>query len=329
MSWTKEDFESTSAPYEEIYQIEDPFQRQQAINQTAAQAKAEGVRNFLKLYQMFEKSVRRPRGCPIVNNSTDFDNQPLELDSGDWRADETGVYKEGTYGERVIACPHPVMPVERLVNIDTHEEKLRLAYRKGKAPWRTIIVDKRVLASATKVTELAGSGISVTSDNAKQFIRYIFELETLNYDRLPERKSIGRLGHIREAGFSPYVAGLVFDGDASFQALFRSVTAHGVFQGAEESWAVENALPPVKAAATGVIPGNREDGVARFLLALDGPVRMESILRRASELDMARVTAYKVLRFLIGKGAVQLTEDGLVADAEALRGVLEETEGGE
>ena len=237
MSWTKEDFESTSAPYEEIYQIEDPFQRQQAINQTAAQAKAEGVRNFLKLYQMFEKSVRRPRGCPIVNNSTDFDNQPLELDSGDWRADETGVYKEGTYGERVIACPHPVMPVERLVNIDTHEEKLRLAYRKGKAPWRTIIVDKRVLASATKVTELAGSGISVTSDNAKQFIRYIFELETLNYDRLPERKSIGRLGHIREAGFSPYVAGLVFDGDASFQALFAAVTTHGSFQEGEESWA--------------------------------------------------------------------------------------------
>lgn len=237
MSWTKEDFESTSAPYEEIYQIEDPFQRQQAINQTAAQAKAEGVRNFLKLYQMFEKSVRRPRGCPIVNNSTDFDNQPLELDSGDWRADETGVYKDGTYGERVIACPHPVMPVERLVNIDTHEEKLRLAYRKGRAPWRTIIVDKRVLASASKVTELAGSGISVTSDNAKQFIRYIFELETLNYDRLPERKSIGRLGHIREAGFSPYVEGLVFDGDASFQSLFAAVTTHGSFDGGEESWA--------------------------------------------------------------------------------------------
>ena len=75
--------------------------------------------------------------------------------------------------------------------------------------------------------------------------------------------------------------------------------------------------------------GARVRRMARFLLALDGPVRMESILRRASELDMARVTAYKVLRFLIGKGAVQLTEDGLVADAEALRGVLEETEGGE
>ena len=44
-----------------------------------------------------------------------------------------------------------------------------------------------------------------------------------------------------------------------------------LFQGAEESWAVENALPPVKAAATGVIPGNREDGVARFLLADTAP----------------------------------------------------------
>ena len=235
MDWTKEDFECSSAPYEEIYGIEDPFQRQQAVNQMQTYARTVGVKNFMTLYGLFEKSLRRANST-VVNNFTYFDNQPLELDSGGWTADETGVYKQGTWGERVYACTHPVMPVERLVNIDTNEEKLRLAYKKGNSGWRTIIVDKRTLASASKVTELAGNGISVTSDNAKQFIRYIFELESLNYDRLPERQSIGRLGHIAGAGFSPYVSGLVFDGDANFKSLFSAVSSRGRFEGGEESW---------------------------------------------------------------------------------------------
>lgn len=49
-----------------------------------------------------------------------------------------------------VACPHPILPVERLVNIDTGEEKLRLAFRKG-AIWRKIIVSKVILANANKV----------------------------------------------------------------------------------------------------------------------------------------------------------------------------------
>lgn len=39
-----------------------------------------------------------------------------------------------------------------------------------------------------------------------------------------------------------------------------------LFRAADESYAVANALTEVKAAATGVIGGNEEDGVARFLL---------------------------------------------------------------
>ncbi|RKJ41697.1 HAD family hydrolase [Acutalibacter sp. 1XD8-33] len=39
-----------------------------------------------------------------------------------------------------------------------------------------------------------------------------------------------------------------------------------LFAAADESYAVENAMPEVKAAATGIIGSNQEDGVARFLL---------------------------------------------------------------
>ena len=40
-----------------------------------------------------------------------------------------------------------------------------------------------------------------------------------------------------------------------------------MFELADESYAVENAAPQLKAVATGIIGGNNEDGVAKWLLA--------------------------------------------------------------
>lgn len=130
-----------------------------------------------------------------------------------------------------MAAPHPVLPVERLVNIDTGEEKLKLAFRKG-ATWRKLIVSKVLLANSNKVTELAGAGIAVTSQNARAFVSYISDLENLNYDVIPEKKSIGRFGFIPDEGFSPFVEGLIFDGDANFKAMFQTVRS----QGSREKW---------------------------------------------------------------------------------------------
>lgn len=54
-------------------------------------------------------------------------------------------------------------------------------------------------------------------------------MENLNYDLIPERKSIGRFGYIPDAGFSPFVEGLIFDGDANFSAMFQTVRSQGSF----------------------------------------------------------------------------------------------------
>lgn len=227
-NYTEEDFLTSTAPYEEVYKFhKDPFGHERALAAMVKYAKSQGFTGFTKIYKSYCNSLKQATDTIYVDNTTQFSGQPMELDAGDWDASDLGITKQnGMFS--VTACPHPVMPVERLVNIDTGVEKLRLAYRKGKN-WREIIVEKSVLASTQKVTSLADRGISVTSETAKGFVQYISDLENMNFELIPERKSIGRLGYIPGEGFSPYVEGLIFDGDASFRELFKSVKQQGSF----------------------------------------------------------------------------------------------------
>lgn len=230
--WTfsAEDF-LTPVPYETLYKYHgQPFVHETKQQELSAYAAKQGFRGFKAMYKKYIESLKAQAGTIYIDNVTNFTGQPLELNAGDWEANDCGVFRRSGFSDEV-ACPHPIMPVERLVNIDTGEEKLKLAFRKG-TNWRRIIVSKTVLANSNKVTELAGNGIAVTSQNARAFVQYISDLENLNYDTIPERKCIGRLGYIPDEGFSPFVDGLIFDGDANFRSLFSAVHP----QGSEEKW---------------------------------------------------------------------------------------------
>ena len=225
-NYKPEDF-LTSAPYETLYQFhKEPFLHATKMAELAEYAdKVAHFKGFKGMYKKYVESLRVQSGTIYIDNVTQFTGQPLELNAGDWEATDLGIFRKNGFSDE-MACPHPVMPVERLVNIDTGEEKLKLAFRKGTI-WRKIIVSKTVLANANKVTELAGNGIAVTSQNARAFVSYISDLENLNYDLIPEKKSIGRFGYIPEEGFSPFVEGLIFDGDANFKAMFQTVCQRG------------------------------------------------------------------------------------------------------
>lgn len=224
-NYEKDDF-LTTTPYEELYAYhKEPFTHAAKMEELSAYSVSKGFKGFKTMYKKYVESLKAQSGTIYIDNVTNFTNQPLELNAGDWEADDGGIFKKNGYNDEV-ACPHPIMPVERLVNIDTGEEKLQLAFRKG-TTWRKLIFSKTVLASSNKVTELAGSGIAVTSQNAKAFIQYISDMENLNYDLIPEKKSIGRFGYIPDEGFSPFVDGLIFDGDANFKAMFQTVRSRG------------------------------------------------------------------------------------------------------
>lgn len=204
---------------------ENRFLLKQLVQKMKAKAGAVGVKCFIALWDAYQEMQAQKQGV-FLENSTQFEGQEIELFSGEYTCDEYGVMMQDRYGYDQIICRHPIMPIERLVNIDSGEERLKIAYKKGKT-WRSLIAEKSVLASSNSILQLAANGVMVNSENAKNLSSYLFELENLNYEIIPEQKSVGRLGWVKDHGFSPYVDDLVFDGENNFKHIFSAVKSCG------------------------------------------------------------------------------------------------------
>ena len=224
--YTASQFYDTTEPYEFLYRYRDnKFLLKQMVQKMKAKAGAVGVKCFISLWDAYQEMQAQKNGVMLAN-STQFDGQEMELFSGEYICDENGVFLVDKYGYENTICRHPIMPVERLCNIDSGEERLKIAYKKGRS-WRSIIVEKSVIASSSSILQLAANGIMVNSENAKALSTYILEMEQLNYELIPEQKSVGRLGWIGEHGFSPFVDDLVFDGETNFKHIFNAVKSEG------------------------------------------------------------------------------------------------------
>ena len=224
--YTADDFYNSSEPYAFLYQYkDDKFLLGQMREKLKAQAAKVGVKGFVGLWNAYLETINQQRGISM-DNATQFDGQEIELFSGQYICDEYGVSMTDKYGYEQVVCRHPILPIQRLCNIDSGEERLKIAYKKGRV-WRSIIVEKSVIASSSGILQLAANGIMVNSENAKILSTYLLEMEQLNYELIPEQKSVGRLGWISDHGFSPYVDDLVFDGETNFKHIFNAVKPEG------------------------------------------------------------------------------------------------------
>lgn len=217
----------TEKPYEYLYSLRNNiFNQSVEVRKMQMQAAELGFKGFLKMWKDYQKMKLLSGGFKI-DNATCFTGQPLELLSGDYVCTDECITFFNKLGIECIVCPHPIMPIERLVNIDTGEERLKIAYKKGYV-WRTAIVEKSVIASSNSILQLAAKGVVVNSENAKALSTYLLDIEQRNYEEIPETLSVSRLGWV-ESGFAPYVEGLTFDGEDNFKRIFNSVSTAGDF----------------------------------------------------------------------------------------------------
>ena len=222
----------------EVFEESDLINRERIKQELIEQAKSVGVKTrFEALYKVYEKEEKRlltvekktapPNG---FDNNTNFEVDGTDYENlycGNWIADADGVKTYTMFGE-CLACYHPILPVERLRNMETRQEKIKLAYYRG-FKWREIVVDKDVIASANKIVGLANHGISVTSENAKYLVRYLADVENFNDVIIPTRISTSKMGWI-DGEFMPYNSDVIFDGNERFNDTFESIKEHGDFE---------------------------------------------------------------------------------------------------
>lgn len=227
--------------FEYLTSIKDPYEQGMEERRMAVLASKLEFKDFKKLLGLYKKKLKEV-SMPVFSEDgiSEFGEQPFELNTGEWRADESGVWRYGGANGNVIwACSHPIMPVQRLRGVDTGLIKVKLAFRRGytqKKYWNEVIVDAKDIASATKIVDrLSSVGVSVTSgERANALVDYLRDMLDLNQDVIPEVKSVSRMGW-NEEGFSPYAKGVVFDSADSFSGAYKAITQVGNY----EAWKAE------------------------------------------------------------------------------------------
>lgn len=216
----------------EIFEQEDEIRKAQMMLSFQDRAKELGVKGkFDVMVRAFSKVDKENRQKHTVSQSmmdqwTNFTGQYDNMRCGSWIASDKGIYTfSKDYSNEVVVCYHPILPIERMKNLETGEEQLKIAYKRN-YKWHEIIVPKDLVSSSNKIVSLSKLGVAVTSENAKNLVKYLSDVENLNDNDIPVQVSSSKLGWIGD-GFIPYDTDIIFDGDMSFKHIFESISARG------------------------------------------------------------------------------------------------------
>lgn len=214
--------------FELIFCTDNDFVREDFIIKLQLRAKqlkmTRPFNNKLKLYrEIYVKSQKGKEGI-----ETNFKECPYsKLKCGKWIADDAGVYKKefnnNMQSITIKASPIPITIVERLINIDTNIEKVKIAFFKD-GKWQEIIVEKNTISSKSKILQLANRGLEVNEDNAKNLITYLADILELN--NIPSKKGVSHLGWT-ENKFVPYSEEYCLDIDQEFKQKLNSIKSKG------------------------------------------------------------------------------------------------------
>lgn len=138
----------------------------------------------------------------------------------------------------VPVCRTPLILTKRIKSIETREEKIEVAFKRD-GQWTSAIFPRSIVFSNRGILELTGLGCTVTSENAKQVVKFLGALEAENIDIIPKADAISTFGWQSGRRFMPGKEDdLVLDIDSTQQGLAAAYCQNGTL----ERW-VENMAP--------------------------------------------------------------------------------------
>lgn len=226
--------------------------------------KREELLNFAQIYQIFKSEVNNENELQIIDNlkqqceinkisKRDFDklvkqvkeklneqNKPVAfvkqdcLPSNiknvgeDYIISDRGIFLINGRFE-VEVCPHPVFPVEILKDIETGEEKVRIAYKRKNIWHNDIILDRIDIATTKGIIKLASYGLLVNDQNAGYLVKFFCDIEKLNEEEFKVVNAVGSLGYSK-FGFVPYSADVIYNNNNNDDnRRFKLYKEHGDF----------------------------------------------------------------------------------------------------
>lgn len=224
---------------EDIFLEEDPAARQEQIAKYQTIAKGLGCKGqFDAMVKAQKQAIREDRKrqeeeakknpLSVVTNTytVETDNDDIEeYQTGKWTVTENGIVAQD--GKTLsVASYYPIIITKTLTDRDTSDEKIELAWKKNHVR-RSITALRNVTSSSSKIVELSRYGFPVTTETAKELIRFLSDFEALN--NITPMISSSKCGWADDE-FIPYTDKIFFDGNTGFKSLTESICEHGSYE---------------------------------------------------------------------------------------------------
>ena len=149
-----------------------------------------------------------------------------------------------------MVCRTPIILTRRLKSMETGEEKIEIAFKRD-GQWSKAIFPRSTIFTSRSITVLADLGCTITSENAKQVVRFLEALEAENIDIITKADSTSTFGWQTHGRFLPgHGDDIILDIDPSMRSWATAYHTTGTFDGWKETMAP-----------------NRERDKFRFILA--------------------------------------------------------------
>lgn len=211
--------------------------------------KDEGVKDPSDLFIKYGKDdattkIRAQLGRAIavnVQNPTESIPEAIPGEPVHLRQPEGFIYSdkgisiiEEKTGAPKVVCRTPILITRRLKSLDTGDEKIELTFKRD-GEWHSFIAPRSVIFQARAITVLADQGCTITSENAKQVVKFLERLEAENIEIIPKVKSTSTFGWQTADRFLPGLApDIALDIEPSLRGWAAAYCQSGTFEAWKE-----------------------------------------------------------------------------------------------
>lgn len=127
-------------------------------------------------------------------------------------------------------CRTPIILTKRLKSIETGDEKMEIAFKRD-GQWISATYPRSTIFSSRSITTLADLGCTITSENAKQVVRFLGALEAENIDIIPKADATSTFGWQPGKRFIPgHDKGISLDIDPSQKGMAAAYCQSGCME---------------------------------------------------------------------------------------------------